>query len=222
MTRVAIPGRRENAPPPGDRTSRRALIPERQTDTPQELLDLDAFFNAALNQTWHTAWKSNDLSTLPTGVQTILGESFDIRGVVQRSGTAQPFLTQNYPSSARGIPVATRARRLHFLHSTGWRVASGRPIAHYLIRYRDGSSRILPVVYGYDVRDWYPQSGELPSDSTGLREYLVENIGQPGGERRLYVTSWENPQPDLEISTLDYVSEQTESAPFLLAITVEP
>ncbi len=221
LKRVVIPGRRKDLPPPGDLNSPRALIPERQKDTPRDLLNLDSVFNAALNQTWHTAWKSNDLSTFPTGVQTILGESFDIRGVVQLSGIAQPFLTLNYPASVRGIPVATNARRLHFLHSTGWRVTPGRPIAHYLIRYRDGSSRVLPVVYGYHVRDWYPQSGESPAESTGLREYAVQDIAQPGGERRLYVTSWENPQPDLEIAALDFVSEQTESAPFLLAITVE-
>lgn len=221
LTRVAVPGRHENSPPLNDLASRRVLIPGRQSSTPKNLLDLGAFFNAALNQSWLTAWKTNDLSALPTGVQTILGNPFDIRGVVQLSGTARTFHNQNYPQSARGIPVATRAHRLHFLHSTGWRIASGKPVAHYLIRYRDDSSRIIPVIYGYDVRDWYPQASESPADSTGLQEFLVKNVHQPGGERRLYVTTWENPRPDLEIVAIDFVSEQTDSAPFLLAITAE-
>jgi len=42
------------------------------------------------------------------------------------------------------------------------------------------------------------------------------------GEVRTYVMSWSNPYPDVEIKALDFVSTQTESAPFLLAVTVDP
>lgn len=42
-----------------------------------------------------------------------------------------------------------------------------------------------------------------------------------GKELRLYVSAWKNPRPDIEVTSLDLVSRETDSAPFFLAITVE-
>jgi hypothetical protein len=38
---------------------------------------------------------------------------------------------------------------------------------------------------------------------------------------RLYKTRFENPRPDAEILTIDYISTRTEAAPFLLGLTTE-
>jgi hypothetical protein len=45
--------------------------------------------------------------------------------------------------------------------------------------------------------------------------------GEPGKELRLFVATWENPRPDVEVTSLDLVSRETQSAPFVVAITVE-
>jgi hypothetical protein len=42
-----------------------------------------------------------------------------------------------------------------------------------------------------------------------------------GQTLRLFKMTWENPEPDREIRTLDFRSEGKESAPFLIAITAE-
>jgi len=39
---------------------------------------------------------------------------------------------------------------------------------------------------------------------------------------RLYLTPYENPRPDLEVTSIDFVSKLTHAAPFLVALTVEP
>jgi hypothetical protein len=38
---------------------------------------------------------------------------------------------------------------------------------------------------------------------------------------RLFKTSWVNPFPDEEITSIDYVSAMSDAAPFLIAITAE-
>ena len=38
---------------------------------------------------------------------------------------------------------------------------------------------------------------------------------------QLYKYTWINPSPDIEMETLDFISDGMESAPFLMAITVE-
>ena len=38
---------------------------------------------------------------------------------------------------------------------------------------------------------------------------------------RLYLTMWENPQPDKKVISIDYVSTNTTAGPFCVAMTVE-
>jgi hypothetical protein len=38
---------------------------------------------------------------------------------------------------------------------------------------------------------------------------------------RLFKRTYDNPKPDLTIQTLDFVSTRAESAPFLVALTLE-
>jgi hypothetical protein len=51
--------------------------------------------------------------------------------------------------------------------------------------------------------------------------------GQNGKSRssgltiQLYKTTWENPTPEVEITSIDFTSAKRTSAPFLIAITVE-
>ena len=51
--------------------------------------------------------------------------------------------------------------------------------------------------------------------------------GQNGKSRelgamiRLYKTTWENPSPDVQLASIDFISSGKTSAPFLIAITVE-
>ena len=37
----------------------------------------------------------------------------------------------------------------------------------------------------------------------------------------VYLMTWENPRPDQVIQSFDYVSTMTDSAPFLLGVTLE-
>ena len=47
------------------------------------------------------------------------------------------------------------------------------------------------------------------TDSMGLTTQLIKY-------------SWENPLPEVKISTIDFVSDLIEAGPFLVAMTVEP
>ena len=54
--------------------------------------------------------------------------------------------------------------------------------------------------------------------SFGLSKLSAQEVSGP---LRLFKTAWDNPQPDIEVESIDYVSKMTDSAPFLIAITVE-
>jgi hypothetical protein len=196
-------------------------VPPRLASTPANLVDLSAHYDAALDENWHQG-VAGSLAALPKGVQIFRGIPFDVRGIVQLAG--RQMLDKGYPSKVPGIHIRQKCTRLHFLHATGWPEKIGRQVGNYVVYFANGHTRIIPIIYGQDVYDWFGrdtgQSGRtgavLAWTEPPSREGLLQN------SRRLFLTSWVNPLPDVQIHTLDYESTMSEAAPFLIAITAEP
>lgn len=105
-------------------------------------------------------------------------------------------------------------------------------VADLVIHYEDGSTREIDMVVGEQVFDWWwptfvtglPKILRTPAPGTelawvGSNPYLQQ--WEPDGSLCLFRTSFENPQPGVAISTLDYVSTRTIACPFLVGLTVE-
>jgi hypothetical protein len=103
---------------------------------------------------------------------------------------------------------------------TRWALASGAaprntPIGRYVVHYDDNSTEEIEIVYGKDVVDWWVQPGV--SDPTRSK---VAWEGQNAiSAIKLFLTTWENPNPEKRIVTLDYVA--TGGTPFCVAISAE-
>src|SRR5262249_35105717 len=112
---------------------------------------------------------------------------------------------------------------IHCLQATLFESRSDVQVGTYVLRYADGQTEELPLVYGKDSRDWWTVSGESKetpnasvvwSDSTPI---AAEN----GQTIRLWKRTYETKRPDVEITHLDFVSAMAFPAPFVVAITVE-
>jgi thiol-disulfide isomerase/thioredoxin len=196
-------------------------IPQRASSATPEMVDLTEHFHAALAETWHPGNQGNDLANLPSGIQQLQGVFFDIRGIVQLNGGGMVDMQgKNYPRRVQHIKVGRKCDRLHFLHSAGWAVEDGTLVGKYLLRYADGSRQALPIIYGEDIRDWWVGTDKVVE----LKHAQVAWQGQTsnGNEVRLYTRTWENPRPDIEVASIEFVSTMTRCAPFLVAITIEP
>ena len=198
-------------------------IPARDPGARKELLDLTRFYNAGLNEAWHGN-KNNDLAELPTGLQTFGGVEFDVRGIVQLCSQS-PAATQ-YPVLVKGIPVHQPCQRLHFLHAAGF----GNPgdeekqIGTYVVHFATNQMRLeIPIRYGHEVRNWHSQAGEpaAPEDLTIAWKGQNALSKSNGRSIRLFLTTWTNTAPDVEITSIDFVSSMAMPAPFLIAISVE-
>ncbi len=194
--------------------------PPRDTNAPAQLLDLTDFYNAMLNESWHGN-RGNSLGALPMGVQTLGGVQFDIRGIVQLANKS----STHWPHEVKGIRVGQKCRRLHFLHAAGWGKPNleGKQIGAYVVHFATYQIRMeIPIFYGRAVRDWHVQAGEPPADKELNQVWRGANELTRGRETlRLFMTTWENMVPDIEIESLDYVSALADAAPFLIAITAE-
>jgi hypothetical protein len=70
------------------------------------------------------------------------------------------------------------------------------------------------------LRDWWVGADKV----VDLKNAQVAWQGEAtnGNAVRIYQRSWENPSPDREVVSLEFISTMTRCAPFLLAITTEP
>lgn len=161
----------------------------------------------------------NDLDRLPRGIHRLGDVYFRIgeKMVHVRGG-----LRLDLPHSVKGIPVQARADRVHFLHATQGGRDPGTLIGAYVLRYSDGTSEQVPIVYGRNIANWWSfpikdDPTEAESPWTGSNDVTDHN---PGIKVRLFAITWTNPHPEREIAALDVLSSGNDCDPFLAAVTL--
>jgi hypothetical protein len=203
------------------------LIPARDPRARPELIDLSEFYNATLATNWLRGNTNNHLASLPQGLQTFAGTEFDVRGIIQLTGAGlkerAKTVPVSYPERVSGIPVRRKCARLHFLHNTAWPEAEGTPVGSYILSYASGLRVELPIVYGRDVSNVQLDSTEPAKVQRAVNAWTGTNAGTlaRGYALQLFKSTWENPLPEQEIETIEFVSALSRCAPFLIAITVE-
>jgi hypothetical protein len=207
---------------PARPTTAQHFLP-RDPTTPKELLNLTPFYNAGLNESWHGG-KGNDLAALPKGVQTFSGVDFDVRGIVQL-GSKSPSAT-NYPTQIKGIPVKQKCQRVCFLHAAGFGAPGdeGQQIGTFVVHFATNQMRLeIPIRYGHEVRNWHAVAGEPAAPRELKVAWKGENAQSKsvGRSIRLFLTTWANVAPGLEVESIDFISAMVVPAPFLIAVSVE-
>jgi hypothetical protein len=88
-----------------------------------------------------------------------------------------------------------------------------------VIRYADSQRVEVPIIYGNDLREWCFDYDPVRE----IRGAVVAWTGRNAGQHpvRLYKATWENPWPEINVVSLDFVSAMTDAAPFLIALTAE-
>jgi hypothetical protein len=204
-----------------------APILPRSPGAPANLIDLGGFYNASLAETWlptNYAGRGNDLSQLPIGLQKFNGVPFDVRGVVQLSGSALENLGGKFPKQVTGIAIDRGATNVHFLQGAAWDALYGTVIGKYVIHYANGEKREAKIVFGKNVRDWWfpPTQPQITMEAAVAWQGYNSASRDVGMAVRIYQYRWTNPLPNEKIARIDFVSAMEKPAPFLLAVTTEP
>ncbi len=190
------------------------------------LVDMKAKCNQNINDlSGGGDFEGNGLAELLRGERVLGGVRFCI------GDTMIQLISTNLttaPKQVEGIPVDRTVARLYFLHGTQWGAPDAMPdgttVGQYRVRYDDGSSASIPIVYGQDVRDWWNTDQRRPV----TRGRVVWTGSNRASEQeafrttlRLYLGVWENPDPKKKVTGIDFLSENTICAPFCIAITAE-
>ncbi len=186
------------------------------------LLELSRYCTYSLDDDIHRK-PGNDLRAAPHGLCILADIPFQIDGLLQLAGKISHEKTgESYPESVLGIPVNATSKRMHFLQSSSWHDADGSVIGEYRVHYADGEVATIPIVYGHSVIDWWFAADDaLPTGAAVAWNGANERTQGLGHLIQLYAFTWSNPRPDAPIASLDFVSLGKESAPFLMAVTLD-
>ena len=202
-------------------------IPPRSDEATEAQIDLSSKYNQAIVQMPYRTRtdKNNETYTwkrLPIGLLPGDEVLFDVRGYVRLRGgfIANREFAEPVPSQVEDIPVNQTARYLHFLHNVVAnvqnRIPNGQIVGYYTLHYTDDEQIRLPIRYGQDVVPWVFTRYVKPTRArVGWSEGLYQN------HKTLSHSVWENPRPEVEIRSITFESTNTDSAPFLVAVSIE-
>src|SRR5262249_46842466 len=128
------------------------------------------------------------------------------------------------PKQVEGIKVGTRFSRLHTLHAAHWEGEKEEVTGYYRLNYEENSRHTIPIGFGRDVGKWWYQRGcsKVPSGAVLAWEGENEDARKScNATIRLYVSSWENPDPARKVASIDFTATSSLAAPFCVAMTIE-
>ena len=156
---------------------------------------------------------TNELAELPKGWQKFGGVNFEIAGVIQ---LASSNTVKSFPRRVDSIPVDRKmktSRRLHVLLGCMGTVPSETEIAKLVLhREKTDKTEAILIRYGRDVH-----CAPTPANGADMARVAWETNGW-----RVCQMMITNPIPARRLKAIDFKSSLTTSAPFLLALTVEP
>lgn len=177
-------------------------IPCRSKQAIPDLMDLTSYYTSSL--------KDGNLGSLPSGVRAFSRAAFDIRGVIQLAGTKPSA----HPSAVRGIAIHYKGEKIDFLHGTAGHAEVDTVIGYYVLYYANGAKQRIPLVYGRNIQNSFGVD-EGPALTDAVTAWTGNNV-------QVFKYTANNPLPAIEIKTMDFVSTNTQAAPFLIAMTIEP
>jgi len=164
-------------------------------------IDLRPFVNRPLAGTVGGG-SSLDYRNLPTGTRHFMGIPFEIIQPEKKQAASLLVLQGNrlpeLPKEILSIPVRLKSPRLFFMHSAFY--PTGNVMAHYRIRYSDGTTLSIPLD-GKNLGDWF-----RPADLVDSFVAWADQQSAVG----FFLFPWKNPHPEKEIDSIDILSEGTE------------
>ena len=206
----------------------RSKLPPRAPSAPERLINLTEHYTGVLDESSYLEANSDynriDLRNLPQGLVNFQDLPFDVRGVIQTQKQSDDPLWWDYPVSVGPIHVGQVFQRVHGILGCIGSAPEGKAIGAVVLHYADGTEHELEIVYGRHVRHWWTEGD--PRTDADLARVAWEGLhGYPeiySTRLRVYHAVWDNPRPDQEIVSFDFVSKMTTTAaPFLIAVTVE-
>lgn len=176
-------------------------------------------------------------SGLPSGRERLDGVDFLFGDLFLQLRSAR---RPGYPSFVR-VPVDRRFSVAHFLQATQYGTPlqpigsppeeelhggrfdhfEGTQVGEYVVVYRNGTERSIPLRYGVELRDWWDWDDRGADGAATVWEIEDAKARERGFTARLFQLTWSNPHPEQEVATIEFRSAGSIASPLCVAITVD-
>jgi WD40 repeat protein len=194
-------------------------IPPRTPSISPLLVDLSGSYDVAPDEVRTVFYNIRPgLRPLPTGVQHIGGQWFDIRGMAQVGFSDDRGIAARTSLTCVPLPDAPIAA-LHplILFSVPHPAPTGEVLADFVLHYADGTSATVPVVAGKDARGYNGDDARVPLAFAGdIGLTLMGLQDDVFSAPRLPV-----PGPAKPARCMDVLTRQAKFPMLLLALTIE-
>jgi hypothetical protein len=195
-------------------------LASREAAAGDRFVDLGPYYNFSLSEEIHG--KPGNTIPIPAGIHLYDGIEIESRGVIQLSSKLA-FMNSHleYPREITGIAVHRHADSLCFLHSSAWASKTGTEVVRIVVHYEDGRKQTIPIRYQLEVEDWWfhPVNSMIPPNARVAWEGSNPRVEEQGISLKLYLYTWANPLPGLEISTIDLISSMNDTGYMLFGLT---
>jgi hypothetical protein len=163
-------------------------------------------------------------ATVPTGFQVFDNVPLQIGGMICLWGDGNAKMGIVFPEHILGIAVNQKFETLYVYHGAFFTSPENTPVCDVVFRYADGSSVTNELLYGTDILDWNAKNrGKTAIGPTGPHSKLawVGGTSKPGTRQplRFCLTAIENPQPTVEVTSIDLFSCKSRAAACIMAMT---
>ena len=162
--------------------------------------------------------------TVPTGFQVFDNVPLQIDGMICLWGEANAKqLKIIFPEQILGIPVNQKFETLYVYHGAFFTSPDKTPIYEVVFRYADNTSVTNQVLYGDDILDWGANTGRRvvrPSSHNSKLAWVGGSFSPRAKQPVCFcLTAINNPQPSVEVTSIDLYSCKNYSAGCILAMT---
>jgi hexosaminidase len=168
---------------------------------------------------WLGLGRGNDLRAMPEGLVVmeatpymVLPAKLESPSVIMLGGRAMPA---SFPLRIDGIEVNATLTALNFLHGCAHSAGPDAKVGSYIVHYEDGKTSQIDLLYSRNISAWNDQSSAM---SYG---FAWRGKAQDGRLVGVCDLRWKNPRPDVRVTAIDFLAEDTEASPFLVALTAE-
>ncbi|MDB6024928.1 MAG: hypothetical protein JWM68_1151, partial [Verrucomicrobiales bacterium] len=151
---------------------------------------------------------------------------FQVDGVVELYGKSAMQTDLNVRTNVNNIPVGRSFEELHLLCCTAGGSPTGKiSVVTVHLKYVDGSSNDLAVIFGTHIRQWWGPRHEEDTELLDPRSKPVWSMelaeaAKSDKRSRFFHTVLTNPSPDKVVKTIDLESTKTTAGVLIAGITV--
>jgi len=161
-------------------------------------------------------------SAVPRDFQVFKNVPFQIDGMLCLWGASNAKRGYTLPAQALDVGIKGKFDTLYIYHATFYSSPSGTPVYEVVFRYADRSSATNQILYDDDLFDWF-SSGKSPGNPRSRVAWRGEYHGPTGSQKlSFYLTALQNPNPGLEVTTVDLFSSKNDSSACIGALTAGP